>query len=247
MHPVHLFATLFRMHSPPEPDSLRERKRRATMVAIESAATSLVLDHGFDAVTVDQICSAAEVSKRTFFNYVPSKEAAVIGTTPEDVPEGDRAEFLATGQDVLQPLLRLYLSAFAAARTADTEQTAMLIQRRRAIFRAEPDLGAARMTASSRLQLRLVDVVTAHLERNPSLRRLATVSPEAEARACVALVAASANLGLSIWLDRDSASFDDLEDDCASALRQLALLATAPSPNTASLPQTTPDHSGSPA
>lgn len=63
----------------PEPDSLRERKRRATMVAIEDAATTLVLEHGYDAVTVDHICVRADVSKRTFFNYVPTKEAAVVG------------------------------------------------------------------------------------------------------------------------------------------------------------------------
>lgn len=224
----------------PELDSLRDRKRRATMVSIENAATSLVLEHGFDAVTVDQICAAAEVSKRTFFNYVPTKEAAVIGATPEDVPDEYRAAFLArTQQDVLDGLLRLYLSTFAAARTANTDQTATLIQRRRAIYRAEPDLGAARMTASSRLQLRMVDLVTAHLERNPALRRLPGVPPEAEARACMALVAASASLGLSIWLDRESATFSDLDDDCAAALRQLALLATT----TTTIPPPTTDQS----
>ncbi len=217
------------MSSPPDPDSLRDRKRRATMVAIENAATSLVLEYGFDAVTVDQICAAAEISKRTFFNYVPSKEAAVIGATPEDVTEADRAAFLGRGEEgVLDALLRLYLAAFAATRTADRDQTATLAQRRRAIFRAEPELAAARMTASSRFQLRLTDLVIVHLDRHPSLRRLAGVAVEAEARACVALVAASANLGLSAWLARDSATFEDLDGDCATALRQLALLAGAP-------------------
>lgn len=234
MHSVYFAVILAAMTSSPDPDSLRDRKRRATMVAIENAATALVLEHGYDAVTVEQICEVAEVSKRTFFNYVPSKEAAVIGSTPEDVTDADRAAFLdRPDQDVLHALLRLYLAAFAAARTADKAQTATLAQRRRAIFRASPDLGAARMSASSRFQIRLVDLVTCHLDRNPSLRRLPGVSPEAEARASVALVAASASLGLSTWLARDAATFADLDDECATALRQLALLASTPATGTA--------------
>lgn len=217
------------MTSPPDTDSLRERKRRATMVAIENAATTLVLDNGYDEVTVDEICAAAEISKRTFFNYVPSKEAAVVGITPEDVVEADRIVFLEQADpDVPRALLSLFLSAFAAARTADDAQTATLAQRRREIYRRNPDLGAARATASSRFQLRLVDVVTEHFGRHPSLRRLTGVPVDAEARACVALVSASASLGLSTWLTRESATFADLDDECVTALRHLAHLVAAP-------------------
>ncbi|MDX2355674.1 TetR/AcrR family transcriptional regulator [Dietzia sp. PP-33] len=217
------------MTSPPDADSLRERKRRSTMVAIETAATSLVLEHGYDCVTVDQICSQAQVSKRTFFNYVPSKEAAVIGSPPAEVPEGHRADFLdAVDPDVPGALLRLFLGAFEAARVADDAQTAVLAHRRREIFRANPELGAARMTASYRFQIRLVDLVTEHFRRHPFLRSLDGVPAEAEARACVALVAASANLGFSTWLTREAATFDNLHVECATALRQLALLVTRP-------------------
>ena len=59
----------------------------------------------------------------------------------------------------------------------------------------------------------------------------------------MALVAASANLGLSAWLARDSATFEDLDGDCATALRQLALLAGAPdttAPDTTAPPATAP-------
>lgn len=221
------------MTSPPDADSLRERKRRATMVAIEYAATALVLKHGYDEVTVDQICAEAEISKRTFFNYVASKEAAVIGTTPEDVPEDALTEFLDRADpDVPRALLALFLSAFAAVRTADDTQTAVLLQRRRAISRDYPDLAAARMTASSRFQLRLVDTLTSHLENNPTLRRLTSVPAEAEARACVALVAASASLGLSTWLAQEAAALTDLDDECQTALGQLALLVATPSGST---------------
>lgn len=229
MHPVYLQGYAASMTSAPDPDSLRERKRRATMVAIENAATTLVLEHGYADVTVDQICAEAEISKRTFFNYVPSKEAAVIGITPEDVDEVDHIAFReAADPDVPRAVLRLFLAAFAARRTADDAQTITLVQRRREIFRRNPDLGAARATASSRFQMRMVDVVTEHFGHHPSLRRLSGVPVDAEARACVALVSASANLGLSTWLSRESATFADLDDECITALRLLARLVTAP-------------------
>lgn len=216
------------MTSPTDQDSLRERKRRATMVAIESAATSLVLAHGYDAVTVDQICAEAQVSKRTFFNYVPSKEAAVIGSPPVAVPDGDRTDFLdAADADMLGSLLGLFLGALAAARTADNAQAVTLAQRRRAIFRANPDLGAARMSSSSHFHLQLVALATEHLERHPTLRRLTGVPAEAEARACVTLVTAAVNLGFSTWLARESGTFDDLDGECATALGQLAHLVTS--------------------
>lgn len=236
------------MTPPPEFDSLRERKRRATMVAIENAATALVLERGYDSVTVDEICAAAELSKRTFFNYVPSKEAAVIGSTPDAVPAGDREAFLDDADpDVPRALLRLFLAAFAATRTADNAQTATLAQRRRAIFRANPELGAARMTASSRFQLQLVDLLVEHYERHPSLRRLAAVPADAEARACVALVAASGNLGLSTWLTRESATFENLDAECETALRQLAHLVTAPTDTDTDTDTTPSDTTGTPS
>lgn len=216
------------MATGPETHSLRERKRRATMAAIEDAATTLVLDHGYDAVTVDQICAHADVSKRTFFNYVPTKEAAVVGTSPESVPAEVRDRFLDTADpDVATAVLRVNLASFAAMRTGDGAHAVALVQRRREIVRRDPELAAARMTASSRFQLVLVGLVTEHFRRHPSLRRLAAVSAEDEARATVALVVASTGLGVSAWLDRDTGTFDDLDDDCVAGLRQLTRLVVA--------------------
>lgn len=216
------------MATDPEPHSLRERKRRATMAAIEDAATTLVLDHGYDAVTVDQICARADVSKRTFFNYVPTKEAAVVGTSPDTVPDEIRDQFLDTADpDVTTAVLRVHLGSFAAMRSGDGAHAVTLVQRRREIVRRHPDLAAARMTASSRFQLVLVDLVTEHFRRHPVLRRLDGVAAEEEARATVALVVASTGLGVATWLDRDTGTFDDLDDDCRTSLGQLNRLVVA--------------------
>ena len=55
-------------------DSLRTRKRLATRQAISDAATRLILERGFDAVTIDEIAVAADVGRMTVFNHFPRKE-----------------------------------------------------------------------------------------------------------------------------------------------------------------------------
>ena len=62
--------------------SLRERKKRDTYLALSEAARQLVRDRGLDLVTVEDIAAAADVSPRTFFNYFPCKEEALVGVEP---------------------------------------------------------------------------------------------------------------------------------------------------------------------
>jgi AcrR family transcriptional regulator len=58
--------------------SLREQKKLKTRDALVQAAFELFLEQGFEATSVDAIALRAEVSRRTFFRYFPSKEAVVF-------------------------------------------------------------------------------------------------------------------------------------------------------------------------
>src|SRR4051794_11930453 len=56
------------------PQGLRETKKARTRLAISDIATALFAEHGFERVTVAEIAAAAEVSIKTVFNYVATKE-----------------------------------------------------------------------------------------------------------------------------------------------------------------------------
>lgn len=52
----------------------RERKKRETRQRISDIATGLMMERGFDAVTIAEIAEAADVSVNTVYNYFPAKE-----------------------------------------------------------------------------------------------------------------------------------------------------------------------------
>ncbi len=57
---------------------LRESKKRETRQRISDVATALFFERGFEAVTVDEIAVAAQVSKMTVFNYFARKEELML-------------------------------------------------------------------------------------------------------------------------------------------------------------------------
>src|SRR5580704_11192325 len=64
------------------PESLRERKKRLTRAAIFAAARALFSERGFNDVTVAEIADAANISVKTLFTYIGSKEELLFSGRP---------------------------------------------------------------------------------------------------------------------------------------------------------------------
>ncbi|OUS97684.1 hypothetical protein CA951_01275 [Rhodococcus sp. NCIMB 12038] len=73
---------------------LREHKKQQTREALHRAAVRLYVKRGPDSVTVNDICNATGVSRRTFFNYFESKDEAVLDWD-EDLPGASLADRIA--------------------------------------------------------------------------------------------------------------------------------------------------------
>ncbi len=93
---------------------LRERKKSQTRQAIADAATDLFRRYGYDAVTVDDVANAAQVSKKTIFNYFSTKEDLVFNKAEEREHEllaavRDRVE----GESLVDAFRRVSLNRLA--------------------------------------------------------------------------------------------------------------------------------------
>jgi AcrR family transcriptional regulator len=151
--------------------SLRERKKLATRRSLRRHALDLVAQRGFMHVTVEDIAEAADVSPRTFFNYFPSKEAALFGADPERVA-ALREEVLhqAPGEPALDAL-RQVLVAEARKVTSELgdlggEPQEML--RRMKVVRADPHLRAAQSAHMANIESALAEALAERLGKDPA-------------------------------------------------------------------------------
>lgn len=62
-------------------------RRARTLTEIGRTAMRLADERGFDGFTMEELAEEVGVSRRTLFNYVPSKMDAVLGPEPEPDPE----------------------------------------------------------------------------------------------------------------------------------------------------------------
>ncbi|MCS5487356.1 TetR/AcrR family transcriptional regulator [Curtobacterium flaccumfaciens pv. beticola] len=200
---------------------LRERKRRATRFAIQQAALRIAIESGLAAVTVDEVSRRADVSPRTFFNYFPSKEQALLGDDPT-LPDDDAlATFRAGGPsgDLLGDLGTLLVHA-----TEELIEERGLLEERQQVLRAAPELFSRRMASMKEFQAQIEDAVAARLRTtHPALADAA--DPDAlRRRARLASIVALAALRHAWWEWSDSATETHLVDELERSFAELGAL-----------------------
>ena len=150
--------------------SLRERKKLATRRALRRAALDLVADRGFAHVTVEDIAEAADVSPRTFFNYFPSKEAALFGADTGRT-EALRLRLIqqSPGERAMEAV-RIVLIAEARAQTEELRELggdpASQLQRMKAAH-LDPHLSAARAAHMAMVECIVADALAERLGVDP--------------------------------------------------------------------------------
>lgn len=200
--------------NPAGPGGRRDRKKQATRRALRNAALELVAERGFAHVTVEDIAEAADVSTRTFFNYFPSKESAVIGADPERIEEV-RASLLARprGESPLEAL-RSVTVEYAAAIDEEFDDLGEGREawfRRFCIVREDPDLLGAYVGHTTEVERSLVEALAERLGKDPAhdpYPALVTVTVFAAAR--VAALYWSANGGVDSLARLTGAAIDSL-------------------------------------
>ncbi|MFI0721275.1 TetR/AcrR family transcriptional regulator [Streptomyces sp. NPDC021224] len=94
---------------------LRERKKLRTGEHISETAVALFLRDGFDGVSVADVAAAAEVSKKTVFNYFPTKEDLVFHPLRDHIDEPARVvRSRRPGESPVAALRRHFLAGLAA-------------------------------------------------------------------------------------------------------------------------------------
>lgn len=147
---------------------LRERKKIKARLAIERAALELVLERGYDGTTVEDICERAEVSKKTFFNYFPSKAAVVTGRVSE-FPEAEQLVVMMEAHsemcylDVLVNMISADYTVREGDEMADL-RFKMLRKMPQLFFRGQRDL--------LNVQKAVTEAVGAYLEAHPERRMM---------------------------------------------------------------------------
>ncbi|MDO3403012.1 TetR family transcriptional regulator [Mycolicibacterium neoaurum] len=168
-------------------EGLRERKKREMRARLSAIALDLAVEHGVAGVRIDQIASAAGVSPRTFNNYFPSKEAAIVGVAAirADV---FRATLHARPAD--EPLAEALRAAAAALFTDEPDRTWMARSR---LIRSEPSLFAEERKSDIEVER----VIAAEIGDRTGTDPHVDLAP----RLAAATVIAAIHAAVQYWLD----------------------------------------------
>lgn len=209
-----------------EGSGLRERKRTATTLAIITAARSLTAARGVNGFTVEELCEEVGISRRTFFNYFPAKEDAILGSPADEIP-ADLAETFIAGGAASAP------GSFSPSLLADFVDFAVALTDRLAFSRAEMTALRDALAAEPRL---LHKVLRGSREAEDAVADLLSAregmsADDPRIRAALALFACLIErAGPAFFEPGNTRSYRSILTEAVTALQELFTAAAAPYP-----------------
>lgn len=160
---------------PTTPD-LRARNLERNRADVSAVAVELFATHGFQHVTIDDIATAARISKRTFFRYFDTKEDAVL---PYEQAQLEQFRSLLARRDPDEPFLANIRRAATMLLT-----NSEVIDRHDAIarlhlIRDNPSVNARHLELRSRWEHEVRDILADHLGEDPATSITAAVAAAA--------------------------------------------------------------------
>ena len=163
-------------------EGLRERKKRQTENAIEIAAVRIALRDGFAQVTVREICVLAEISRATFFNYMPTREAAIFGK-PIELIEAESAERTLAAASTTDAVSAVYVLLLASV--GHTRMNPAVARGRARLAMEQPGALELIKNQYARISTQLTVYLSGWLSVHPEYRRLPEASVLEEASLAV--------------------------------------------------------------
>lgn len=181
---------------------LRERKKAETRAALQETAMRLADEQGPDRVTVEEVAAAVGVSPRTFFNYFPSKDDAIIGM-PSTAASPLLNELKARPAEE-PPLVALRETVRTVVGQLQDDPDRWALRTR--LARRHPTLGARFSARMTELEQQLAVEIGERTGLDPTR----DVYPSAVAGAVMSSVRAA----MALWREHHPAPLTELIDEC---------------------------------
>jgi AcrR family transcriptional regulator len=198
---------------------LRQRKRAQTADAIHIAAAELALERGLESATIEAITERADVSTRTFFNYFPTKEDAILGLDEVAVTaELERVAAIRPDGDPLRQVFDLIYGVFDArgGAKAHTELTRQVMQR-------YPQLVSRQMVRIAELEDIMSSIIAGWLTAHEGFQNDTDAERLEEARVILGLCLSTVRVSMKNWAS-STASAADAGDPRKPYERAIAML-----------------------
>lgn len=166
---------------------LRERKKQRTHDDLQRIANRLFLERGYEAVTVEEIAAAADVSNRTFYRYFASKEDLVLGDLAELAAAVEESLATRPADEPVLDSIRAVARDLAALLAGDAESN----RARSRIIEATPSLQQRRTERQPHMEEVLVPFVAGRLGLDPDTDLLP--------RLVAACTVAASSVAVDLW------------------------------------------------